>query len=142
MIEDDKQRPERIPVSTIRMEEGAEELLKSPEAQPYMRLAEAVVAGRDAKPALHEISKLPLEKRYLWRVVSALKWGFVDLDDLSIVADRETLSREDFARIVSLVRLRPLQFCIFLTALLGSDGMEQTMTEAIGQAKKGPTMTI
>jgi hypothetical protein len=52
VIKDDRQRPKMIPISAIRWEEGAEELPKSPEAQPYMRLAKAVVAGRDAKPTL------------------------------------------------------------------------------------------
>ena len=142
MIKDDRRRPETIPLSAIRREEGAEELLKSQEAQPYMRLAKAVAAGRDAKPALQEISQLPLEKRYLWRVVSALKWAFVDLEDLSIVADRDTLSREDLEKVVNLIRKRPLQFCMFLTALLGPAAMEQIMTEAIGQAKGWARITI
>ena len=135
MIEDDHRRPEVIPVSAIRTEEGAQELLRSPEAQPYIRLAQAVVAGKDTEPALQEISALPLEKRYLWRVVSALKWAFVDIDDVSIEADRDTLSREDLEKVVGLVRRRPTQFCIFLSALLGADAMEQIMTEAIALAK-------
>lgn len=95
-----------------------------------------MVAGKDTQPALQEISALPLEKQYLWRVVSALKWAFVDLDDVSIEADRDTLSREDLDKVVELVRRRPSQFCIFLCALLGVDGMEQIMTEAIALAKQ------
>jgi len=139
MVNDDGQRLQTIPVSAIRMEEGAEDLMRLPEAQPYMRLAEAAVAGRDKGPALREIFELPLEKRYLWRVVSALKWAFVDLDDLSIEADMETLSREDLEKVASLVRLRPMQFCFFLSALFGSEKMEQIMTEAIERAKKSGT---
>jgi len=47
MISDDRESPATIPVSAILVEQGAEELLRSPEAQPYRRLAEAVVTGRD-----------------------------------------------------------------------------------------------
>ena len=101
-----------------------------------------MVTGRDTGPALREIPALPLEKRYLWRVVSALKWAFVDLEDLNIEADTETLPLEDLKKVVRLVRLRPMQFCLFLSALLGSEKMEQIMTEAIEQAKKGGTRTM
>ncbi len=38
---------------------------------------------------------LPLEKRYAWRVASALKWAFADFENLNVVADRRTLSQED-----------------------------------------------
>jgi len=52
MISDDRESPATIPVSAILVEQGAEELLRSPEAQPYRRLAEAVVTGRDTgRPA-------------------------------------------------------------------------------------------
>jgi len=57
----------------------------------------AVTAG-DTGPALQDISQLPLEKRYLRRLGSTLKWAFVDLDDLSIEADTETLSRQDLRK--------------------------------------------
>jgi len=101
-----------------------------------------VVAGRDTGPALREISLLPLEKRYLWRAVSALRWAFVDLEDLYIEADTETLPPEDLKKVVSLVRLRPMQFCLFLSALFGPEKMEQIMTEAIEQARNGGTRTV
>jgi hypothetical protein len=142
MINDDRESPVTISASAISVEQGADELLRSPEGQPYRRLAEAVVTGRDTGPALREISALPLEKRYLWRVVSALKWAFVDLEDLNIEADTETLPLEDLKKVVSLVRLRPMQFCLFLSALVGPEKMEQIMTEAIEQAKKGGTRTM
>src|SRR5260370_27286278 len=111
--------PKTIRISDINMEEGVEELLNSPDAQPYVRLALALLAGRDLKPALLEISQLPLEKRYLWRVVSALKWAFADLEDLGIVADRKTPSPDHLRRIEDLMKFRPLQFCLFMSALYG-----------------------
>ena len=124
------------------MEEGAEELVKSPKAQPSMRLAFALAAGRDVQGLLLEISQLPLEDRYLWRVVPALKWAFVDLDDLIIIVDRKTLSPERLSKVEALLMHGPLQFCLFLKALCGSEDMEQIMTQAIQQAKAAEIATL
>jgi len=139
MINDDRESPVPVPVSTILVQQEAEELLRSPEAQSYRRLAEAVVAGRDTGPALREISLLPLEKRYLWRAVSALRWAFVDLEDLYIEADTETLPPEDLKKVVSLVRLRPMQFCLFLSALFGpsrEDGADYDRGYRAGEERR------
>src|SRR5438105_193623 len=121
----------RVAVKKLIQEEGSRELLDSSGMLPYVALAMAAVKGTDLKPALEQIRELPLEKRYVWRVASALKWGFADFDSLNVVADRDTLSQEDLAKITELLRLRPIQFCLLLTALLGSESMERLMTEAI-----------
>jgi hypothetical protein len=84
-----------------------------------------------ASDPLEALSALPLEKRYVWRVASALKWAFVDFDSLNVKADRETMSEEDRTQLVELLRHRPLQFCIFLSTLLGQKNMELMMLSAI-----------
>jgi hypothetical protein len=66
-----------------------------------------------------------------------LKWGFADFDTVNVVIDRKTLGPDDRKKVVELLKLR-LQFCIFLKALLGEDGMEQMMTQAIQVAKQAP----
>ena len=40
---------------------------------------------------LKEVAALPLEKRYVWRVASTLKWAFADFDSMNMEADRQTL---------------------------------------------------
>ena len=67
-----------IPPQDLKMEPGAEDLLDSPALKPYMDLALAVMGHKDVGPAIKEITALPLEKRYTWRVASALKWAFAD----------------------------------------------------------------
>ena len=89
--------------------------------KPYLEFIKAVMQDHDAATELQAIRQLPLEKRYVWRLASAMKWGFADFDDLSIAADRKTLSPEDFAKVLELLKLRPMQFCIFLKALVGAD---------------------
>lgn len=78
----------------------------------------------------------PLDRRYVWRVASALKWAFADLETVSVNVDGQTLSQEDLGKVVELLRLRPMQLCLFLKALLGEEAMERLMDEAIEVAKR------
>src|ERR1017187_7523719 len=123
-------------ISDLRQEEGAHELATSPEMEPYIQFAIALMQGAEPMPELEAIRQLPLEKRYVWRVASALKWGFADFDDLSVEADRLTLSQEDFAKVMDLLKLRPIQFCILLKTLVGAEEMQRMMVEAIRVARR------
>ena len=127
---------EQIPINELESESGAEDLLDSPEMQPYMNLMMATVQGQDTGPALAELAKIPLEKRYVWRVASALKWAFVDSETMNVEADRKTMSHEDRDRLLELLKHRPLQFCLFLSALLGQKEMELLMISAIKNARR------
>jgi hypothetical protein len=104
--------------------------------QPYLRLIKAGLQNQDITPDVEEIAQLPLEKRYMWRVASALKWAFADFDDVNVVVDRQTLSPDDLAKVLELLKLRPIQFCLFLKALVGAEGMERLVTEGITHAKQ------
>jgi hypothetical protein len=69
-------------------------------------------------------------------MASALKWGFADFDDLGVDADRQTLSPEDFAKVMELLKLRPMQFCLLLKALVGAEEAQRLMVEAIKVPKQ------
>jgi hypothetical protein len=47
-------------------------------------------------------------------VASALKWAFADFDDLGVAADRQTLSLEDFAKVMELLKSTPDSVLHFL----------------------------
>ena len=94
-----------------------------------------MIGHNDPRPALEEITSLPLEERYTWRVASALKWAFADFENLNVVADRRTLGQEDLDKLADLLRHRPLQFCLFLAALYREERMEQIMSSAVEQVK-------
>ena len=126
----------RMPINELRQEEGAQELASSPDMEPYLNFAVALMQGHDPTPELEAIRQLPVETRYVWRVASALKWGFADFDDLGVDADRRTLSPEDFANLMDLLKLRPIQFCIFLKTLVGAEQMQSMMVEAIKVARQ------
>jgi hypothetical protein len=125
-----------IPIKNLISEDGAQELATSPDMQPYLRLITAGLQDHDTTSHMDEIAAIPLEKRYVWRVASALKWAFADLETVSVNVDRETLSKEDLRRVIELLRLRPIQFCMFLRALVGEEAMERLMKDGIAAAKR------
>jgi hypothetical protein len=124
------------PIKDLHQEEGARELTESPDMEPYLNFAAALMQGKDPEPELEALRPLPIEKRYVWRVASALTWAFADCDDLSVEADKLTLTPEDFAKVRDLLKLRPIQFCLFLKALVGTEEMLRMMIEAIKVAKQ------
>ena len=131
----------RVPLKDLHIEPEAESLLESAAMEPYMNLALAVMGGKDAGPAIEKLAELPLEERYVWRVASALKWAFADLETLNIEADRKTISPADQTRLVELLQHRPLQFCLFLSALFGQKKMELLMISAIRNARMVATQS-
>lgn len=136
MIDEDDDLTKHLPLSDLKTEPGSDDIVDSTAMTPYVNLARAVMAHNDPRSAVEEIAALPLEKRYVWRVVSALKWAFADFENLSVVADRRTLSQEDLDTLADLLRLRPLQFCLFLSALYGEDRMEAIIASSVRQVKE------
>jgi hypothetical protein len=129
------ENPKIIPIKDVRQEKGAHELASSPDMEPYLKYIMASMQGADVQPQLDALSKLSLETRYVWRVASALKWAFADCETMNVEADRRTISQEDRLRLIELLKHRPLQFCLFLSALLGEKQMEALMISAIKDAR-------
>jgi hypothetical protein len=125
-----------VPISELKIEEGAQELVRSERMKPYLSLLKAQIGGQDTEPYLAALAALPTEERYVWRVLSALKWAFCDLETESVAADLHTLSEEDLRKAVEPLPLRATQFCVFLDALLGVEAMERIMQQAVRCAKE------
>jgi hypothetical protein len=125
-----------LPISEIHSEDGAQELVRSEKMKPYLALMKAQIAGQDTEPYLAALAALPLEERYVWRVISALKWAFCDLDTENAIADVRTLSEEDLKKVVEPLSLRAIQFCLFVNALIGEDATERIMQHALRCAKE------
>ena len=126
----------QIPIKNFISEDGAHELASSPDMKPYLEFIKAVIQDHDPSPELDAIRRLPLEKRYIWRVTSALKWGLADCESMSVEADKETLTPEEFARVMELLKFRSMQLALVLKTLVGADEMQRMMLEAIGVAKQ------
>jgi hypothetical protein len=127
---------ERISINQRRQESGALELATSPDMKPYLEFIKAVMQDHDPAPELEAIRRLPLEKRYVWRVASALKWGLADCESLSVEADKQTLTPVDFAKVMQLLKFRPMQLALVLKVLVGAAEMQRMMVQAIGVAKR------
>jgi hypothetical protein len=131
-----EQESRLIPIGDLVSEDGAHELATSEDMQPYLRLAIAILRDTDPTRELNDVASLPLEKRYIWRVASALKSGFADFDDVNVETDRATISQVDLEKVLNLLKFRPAQFCLFLKALVGTEQMERIMVEAMAIAKR------
>ena len=125
-----------LPISEIHSEDGAQDLVRSERMKPYLALLKAQMSGQDTEPYLAALAALPLEERYVWRVVSALKWAFCDLDTETAMADLHTLSETDLKKVVEPLSLRAIQFCMFVNALLGKEPTERIMQHALRCSKE------
>ena len=125
-----------LPTSEIHSEAGAQELVRSEKMKPYLALMKAQIAGQDTEPYLAALAALPLEERYVWRVMSALKWAFCDLDTENAIADLHTLSEDDLKKVLEPLSLRAIQFCLFVNALIGEDATGRIMQHAVRCAKE------
>jgi hypothetical protein len=127
--------PKKVPLDSIRTEPGAQELVRSEKMKPYLDLLKAQMRGGEAGPYRAALAALPLKDRYIWRVVSALKWALCDLETENVAADLSTLSAEDIKAVTEPLALRAMQFSLFASALLGEKAAEQIMLRAMKCAK-------
>lgn len=126
-----EQSPKYIPIAALRTESGSEELVNSESMRPYMELLMAKMGGRDTNRALAGVAALPLEQRYVWRVISALKWGLCDLETENVAADIATLSEQDLKGVAEPLALRAMQFSLFVKALVGDAQGREIMLQAL-----------
>jgi hypothetical protein len=94
----------KVSVKDIKTAPLAHELASSEGMKPYLDCV--IKAYRDnavgLEAALEVIRDLPLEKRYTWRVFSALKWAFADFEveyvmlDLPHIPEPTRLEMETF----------------------------------------------
>jgi|SRR5664279_405856 len=128
-----------VPIKDIKTEPGADELARSEKMKPYLVLIGAQMKRQDIEPYRAALAALPLEDRYVWRVISALKWAFCDLDTQSARADLYTLSEKDLEIVAEPLAVRAIQFCLFVQALVGQEAMEKIMQQALRIAKDSST---
>ena len=122
--------PQSIPISALHQEAGAQDLVHSEKMMLYLELLKAHIGGQNTAPYLAGLAELPLEERYVWRVISALKWTFCDLETENVLADLETLAEDDIKLVSEPLAIRAMQFSLFAKALLGQEAAEQIMLRA------------
>ena len=113
--------PERIPVNEIAIDPLAQELVRSEQSRPYtdyfMKAYRNDAEGLEN--ALQVLQDLPLERRYTWRVFSALKWAFADFDDECVKLDLPYIPETTRTEMVKELQIRSLQVEMLLKAFKG-----------------------
>src|SRR5262249_19617225 len=97
----------------------AVDLAGSAGMRPYMNYYEAVVRNdhQAAEDAAQRIKHLRLEGRYIWRIMSALKWGLSDFDSKTVKLDLQHLSDEERYEMVQDLEVCLTQLRTMLNAL-------------------------
>src|SRR5271167_3262010 len=72
--------------------------------------------GLEAEAALQVVRDLPLEKRYTWRVFSALKWAFADFEDEYVALDLPHIPEPTRSEMSKELELRLQQLRMLLQA--------------------------
>ena len=57
-----------------------------------------------------------------------------------VEADRQTLTPEDFAKVMELLKFRPMQLALVLKVLVGAEEMQRMMIQAIGEGSTKSTL--
>jgi hypothetical protein len=106
----------RVSLKDIVVDPLALELSNSEEARPYtdyfMKALSNDAAG--VQNPLQILRDLPLEKRYTWRVFSALKWAFADFDDECVRLDLPHIPEPKRTEIVRELEMRFRQLQMLL----------------------------
>jgi hypothetical protein len=76
-----------IPLSQIHTDPAGEMMCNSESLKPYMDYYKAALTRGDTETALTTIAKLPLNKRYVSRVVECLDWALADYDGETVQLD-------------------------------------------------------
>ena len=108
--------PEIIPLNELKIDPLAQELVRSEQSRPYMDYWMKAYSN-DAvgiETALQVLRDLPVEKRYTWRVFSALKWAFADFDDECVKLDLPHISEAQRAEMTRELEIRLQQMVMLL----------------------------
>ena len=119
----------KVPLREIKIDPLAHELATSQGTKPYLEcLIKAYrnnAVGLEA--ALEVIRDLPLEKRYTWRVFSAVKWAFADFEDEYVALDLPHISEPMRSEMTKELERVPLA-----VSLQTQDGCESVDCHSIG----------
>jgi len=110
----------------IKIDPLAKELVASESAKPYLDYIKSALTNDTAgvEVALKVLEELPLEKRYTWRVFSALKWAFADFDDECVRLDLPHIPEPKRSEIFKELELRFVQLHMLLK-VFKNDGSKQ-----------------
>jgi hypothetical protein len=106
----------KVPLRGIKVDPLAHELATSEGTRPYLDCV--IKAYRNnavgLEAALQVVRDLPLDKRYTWRVFSALKWAFADFDNEYVALDLPHIAEPTRSEMTKELELRLQQLRMLL----------------------------
>ena len=106
----------RVSLRGIKVDPLAHELATSEGTQRYLDCLTKAYSNNAAglEASLEVIRDLPLERRYVWRVFSALKWAFADFEDEYVALDLPHIPEPMRSEMTKELELRLQQLRILL----------------------------
>ena len=126
-----------LPLSNLMPDPEAAGLLGAPQMQIYDRILMAAMKNQDSElaAAVRELAAVPIEERYISRILAALGFAFGDFDSACVRLDLETLPEAEWERVAQVLEMRTIQFCILLNTVLGEKRTQRLLTDAMNHAK-------
>ena len=124
-----------LPASSIQPDPQGSGLLDAPQMEIYDRIIMAAMQdSSDLSAAIRKLSAVPVEERYISRVIAALDFAFGDFDSACIKLDVDTLPMGEIDRLGKILETRSAQFCILMREFFGPDYMRILMSAAMEHA--------
>jgi hypothetical protein len=132
-----------IPVSSLVPDPEGAGMLEAPGMQVYDRIIMAAMESSDfpdarLSTALRELSAVPVQDRYVSRVVAALGFAFGDFDSACIKLDLDTLPFSETDRLEGLMEQRSIQFWILMRTFFGSERAKALISAALEDTDEMP----
>lgn len=110
-----------IKTKDLQADPVANELANSEAMRPYMDYHVAALSNdpQAAQNAVAIIKGLPVEKRYIWRVVSTLKWALADFDSNTLKLDLPHLPEGRRLEIIQELQIRLYQLNKMVRTVMG-----------------------
>ena len=107
---------QNVSLRGVKVDPLAHELATSEGTRPYLDFLIKSYSDNKAglEAALQVVRDLPLEKRYTWRVFSALKWAFADFEDEYVGLDLPNIPEPMRSEMTKELELRFLQLQMLL----------------------------
>ena len=96
--------------------------------EPYMNLYVTQLQGKETTSAFARIATLPMQERYVWRILRALELAFGDYDVQSVRLDLLAMAPEDISCFREAIERRCSQFRLLIDTLTASTAAAQEMT--------------
>ena len=114
----------RVKAKDIGLDPLGEALVESEKMKPYVKVYTDLLHGKQLEESLGHLRNIPVEDRYITRVMQNLDLALADLDTANIGLDLRTLPAVQPREILAKAQIRLLQLSLVV------DYLEKNVTDA------------